>query len=214
MARKNNIVPNPHFHKDWQRYVKTWFNQPARKTRRQQKRAEKAAKIFPRPAAGYIRPVVHCQTVRYAGKVRLGRGFTLEEIKTAGINRYEARTIGISIDHRRRNKSEQSLRANVQRLKEYRAKLILFPKHAKTPKPGDSTEEEQKKGEQQKGDVMAIKPRVQRLQTVHVSQLDPKFSAFAALRKARADAYFVGIREKRKKFKAEKALLEAKKSEK
>ena len=26
-AKRNNIVPNQHFHKDWQNYVKTWFNQ-------------------------------------------------------------------------------------------------------------------------------------------------------------------------------------------
>ena len=31
----NNVIPNQHFKKKWQFYVKTWFNQPARKTRRQ-----------------------------------------------------------------------------------------------------------------------------------------------------------------------------------
>lgn len=34
MVRHNNVVPNEHFRKDWQNYVKTWFNQPARKKRR------------------------------------------------------------------------------------------------------------------------------------------------------------------------------------
>lgn len=32
--KHNNVVPNGHFKKDWQSYVKTWFNQPARKKRR------------------------------------------------------------------------------------------------------------------------------------------------------------------------------------
>jgi large subunit ribosomal protein L13e len=44
-------------------------------------RAKKAAKVFPRPAAGALRPVVHAQTVKYNNKLRLGRGFTLEELK-------------------------------------------------------------------------------------------------------------------------------------
>lgn len=32
--KHNNVIPNGHFKKDWQSYVKTWFNQPARKQRR------------------------------------------------------------------------------------------------------------------------------------------------------------------------------------
>ena len=28
MVKHNNVIPNQHFKKDWQRYVKTWFNQP------------------------------------------------------------------------------------------------------------------------------------------------------------------------------------------
>lgn len=34
MVKHNNVVPNGHFKKHWQNYVKTWFNQPARKARR------------------------------------------------------------------------------------------------------------------------------------------------------------------------------------
>uniref|UniRef100_A0A8C7Y6C3 Large ribosomal subunit protein eL13 n=1 Tax=Oryzias sinensis TaxID=183150 RepID=A0A8C7Y6C3_9TELE len=30
---RNGMILNPHFHKDWQRRVRTWFNQPARKIR-------------------------------------------------------------------------------------------------------------------------------------------------------------------------------------
>lgn len=154
------MIPNGHFHKDWQRFVKTWFNQPARKYRRRQTRIKKARAIAPRPAAGPLRPIVRCPTVRYHRKLRAGRGFTLDEIKAslnccidilqnaiiilcfsnhlfnyvcplqgAGLNAGFARSIGISVDHRRRNKSVESLQQNVQRLKEYRSKLILFPIH-------------------------------------------------------------------------------------
>ena len=44
-------------------------------------RAEKAKKIFPRPTAGPLRPIVHGQTIKYNLKKRLGRGFTFEELK-------------------------------------------------------------------------------------------------------------------------------------
>jgi hypothetical protein len=44
-------------------------------------RSVKAGRVAPRPVAGVLRPVVHAQTVKYNNKVRLGRGFTLEELK-------------------------------------------------------------------------------------------------------------------------------------
>lgn len=149
----NNMIPNGHFHKDWQRYIKTWFNQPARKYRRHQNRIKKAKQLAPKPAAGPLRPVVHCPTLRYHTKVRAGRGFTLQELKVsfvsitlclcvlmceiiqgAGLNKHYARTIGIAVDSRRRNKSVESLQVNIERLKEYRSKLILFPLKSKTNK--------------------------------------------------------------------------------
>lgn len=62
--------------------------------------------------------------------MKYGRGFTLEELKQAGISRKEASTIGISVDHRRTNKSVESLQINVQRLKEYKGKLVIIKKNA------------------------------------------------------------------------------------
>merc|ERR1712109_391992 len=115
--KRNNIVPNGHFRKDWQRMVKTWFNQPMRKKRRAATRKAKAAAVAPRPVAGLLRPVVRCPTFKYNSKVRLGRGFTLEELKAAGFNKKSCRSIGISVDYRRRNLSMESLQQNVQRLK-------------------------------------------------------------------------------------------------
>ena len=79
--KRNNIVPNGHFHKDWQTMVKTWFNQPMRAKRRRVARAKKAAAIAPRPVAGLLRPIVRCPTFKYNNKQRLGRGFTLDELK-------------------------------------------------------------------------------------------------------------------------------------
>jgi large subunit ribosomal protein L13e len=34
MVKHNNVVASGNVKKDWQRHVKTWFNQPARKQRR------------------------------------------------------------------------------------------------------------------------------------------------------------------------------------
>ena len=42
-------------------------------------------------------------------KLRLGRGFTLAELREAKIAPKLARTIGISVDHRRRNRCTESL---------------------------------------------------------------------------------------------------------
>lgn len=44
MVSRSAQLPNTHLRKEWQRYVKTWFNQPARKQRRRLARQEKAAK--------------------------------------------------------------------------------------------------------------------------------------------------------------------------
>lgn len=115
--------------------VKTWFNQPARKQRRSDARKLKAQRIAPRPAAGPLRPIVNCPTLRYNMKVRGGRGFSLQEVRAAGLNPKFARTIGISVDHRRRNKSVEGLQRNVGRLKQYRARLILFPRNPKKLQP-------------------------------------------------------------------------------
>ena len=63
-------------------------------------------------------------------KTRYGRGFTLEELRLAGLNAQFARSIGISADHRRQDTSIEARDLNVKRLKAYLAKLILFPSKA------------------------------------------------------------------------------------
>ena len=128
MVRHNNMLPNVHLGKDWQERVKTWFNQPGRKHRRQVKRAAKAAKIAPNPTHT-LKPIVRGQTNKYNNKIRLGRGFTKEELKKAGILSLNyARSIGIAIDLRRKDTSNEAQTANVNRLKEYLAKMILYPR--------------------------------------------------------------------------------------
>ena len=80
MVKHNNVIPNGHFHKDWQRYVKTWFGQPAQKKARREARISKAKQVAPRPLH-LLRSAVRCPTIKYNRKVRAGRGFTLAELK-------------------------------------------------------------------------------------------------------------------------------------
>jgi large subunit ribosomal protein L13e len=98
-------------------------------------RTSKAEKIFPRPIKN-LRPVVHSCTQRYNRRVRAGKGFTLEELNQAKISAAFARTVGIAVDHRRTNRSAESLQKNVARLKAYKEKLVLLPLKAKNPKKG------------------------------------------------------------------------------
>ncbi|XP_077057903.1 large ribosomal subunit protein eL13 [Siphateles boraxobius] len=200
---RNGMILNPHFHKDWQKRVRTWFNQPARKLRRRKARQAKARRIAPRPVSGPLRPIVRCPTIRYHNKIRAGRGFTLEELKAAGINKKVARTIGIAVDPRRRNRSTESLQSNVQRLKVYRSKLIIFPRKASAPKKGDSTEEEIKMATQLTGPVMPIKNFFPKEKARVISEEEKNFEAFVSLRMARANARLFGIRAKRAKEAAE-----------
>uniref|UniRef100_A0A8C6R6D3 Large ribosomal subunit protein eL13 n=1 Tax=Nannospalax galili TaxID=1026970 RepID=A0A8C6R6D3_NANGA len=134
-------------HKAWALQTRV-EQKPARKIRRRKALLAKARRIAPRPASGPIRPIVRCPTVRY---------HTKEELRVAGIHKKVARTIGISVNPRRRNKSTESLQANVQRLKEYCSKLILFPRKPSAPKKGDSSAEELKLATQLTGPVMPIR---------------------------------------------------------
>merc|ERR1712194_427164 len=114
---------------------RTNFNQPADKLKRLNRRKAKAQALFPRPIKS-LRPSVRGCTKRYNRTVRAGRGFTLEELAQAGVSPAFAKTVGISVDHRRTNRSTESKALNVARLKAYKEKLVLLPKKAGKPKKG------------------------------------------------------------------------------
>ncbi|KAG8627373.1 hypothetical protein KVT40_004856 [Elsinoe batatas] len=208
MAIKHNQqIPHNHFRKDWQRYVRVHFDQAGKKKSRRNARQAKAAKVAPRPV-DKLRPVVRCPTIKYNRRVRAGRGFTFAELKAAGIPRKLAATIGISVDPRRQNISEESLAANVERLKAYKSKLILFPRKTKSPKKGDASAEEVKSAKE--GGVKSVSsvlPIANKAKIVEgkVSDYPSEEAAYKKLRAARSDARLVGVREKRAKAKAEEA---------
>mmetsp|Transcript_43009 Transcript_43009/g.105140 ORF Transcript_43009/g.105140 Transcript_43009/m.105140 type:complete len:222 (+) Transcript_43009:58-723(+) len=203
-------IPNNHFHKHWhdsaahKGRIRQWHNQAARKHRRREARLAKAQAVFPRPVNGLLRPVVHCQTIRYNAKKRAGKGFTLEELKEAGINRREAMGVGISVDFRRKNRSEQSLKENVARLKQYKTNLIVFPRrnNRSKPKASDSSKDEQSKAEQVIGDVMPIVKAAPTIVPYKITAADKEKKVFYTLRVARADKKLIGKREVRAKKKA------------
>jgi len=205
MVKHNNQVPNAHFHKDWQRYVRTWFNQPAKKVARRAARLAKAKTTAPRPI-GLLRPVVRGQTVKYNNKVRAGRGFTLDELKAAKVNKKEARGLGIAVDHRRKSRNAEALALNVDRLKAYRAKLVVFPRNATSQraKKGDATKEQRKQIATQAPITDAFPATVQlpRFKARKITAAEREATVTAVLRKARTDALLWGRREKREKDKA------------
>ncbi|KAK9018027.1 hypothetical protein V6N11_001017 [Hibiscus sabdariffa] len=197
MVKHNNVIPNGHFKKHWQNYVKTWFNQPARKARRRIARQKKAVRIFPRPTAGPLRPIVHGQTLKYNMKLRAGRGFPLEELKAAGISKKLAPTIGITVDHRRKNRSLEGLQANVQRLKTYKAKLVVFPRRARKIKAGDSTAEELATATQVQGSYLPISREKPSVELVKVTEEMKSFKAYNKLRVERMNERHIGARLKK-----------------
>ena len=194
MVKHNNIIPNIHCHKKYLQSsrgplkVKLALNQATRKKSRRLKRAAKAAALAPAPVEK-LRPVVHCPTQKYSAKTRLGRGFTLEEIKAAGLNPRYARTIGIAVDHRRTNKCNESLELNVGRLKEYMGKLVVLKKGDEAPA-------------QLKGTVQPIDRTKPALEMQEVTDELKSFKAYTTIRVARQETRVAGYRvsvENRKK---------------
>ncbi|KAI0655177.1 60S ribosomal protein L13 [Cubamyces menziesii] len=196
----NNVLHANHFRKDWQSRVRTWFDQPGRKLRRRNARKEKAAKLGVRPLT-LLRPAVRAQTIRYNRKIREGRGFTLAELKEAGIGKKEARGIGIVVDHRRRNLSEEGKALNVERLKAYKARLIVFPRNSKKPKKGDSTGEELTAPTTRS--TLPIPSSFVREEPRKITEEEREFQAYRTLRNERAAARHEGARKVREAKKAE-----------
>lgn len=116
----------------------------------------------------------------------------MAEVKAAGLTAAYARTIGIAVDHRRQNRSTEIFELNVQRLKEYQSKIIVFPRNGKAPEA------------EQVLSAAAAFPISQPATDVETRAVeDNGESAFRTLRLARSDKKYHGVREKRAKEKAE-----------
>jgi large subunit ribosomal protein L13e len=209
MVKHNNIIQSSHLRKHWMRRVKTFFNQTAHKTIRRSNRAAKAAAAGTAPISK-LRPIVHAQTQRYAGKVKFGRGFSLGELKEAGITAAFAQTVGICVDHRRHNKNADTMALNVARLNQYKQKLILFPRRADKPKKGeinDSSADQLKNAAQNTTEgVFALPSTTKRCKAEALTAEMKNARIYQKLRQARINKRYNG-----KRIKAAKDAEAAKK---
>lgn len=104
---------------------------------------------------------------------------------------------------------------NVERLKTYRARLILFPRRTNRPKKADSSKEEIEAFTS--GDVSGAKhcrtllPIIDTARQEAISEIprsdmgEGTKDAYRVLRESRSEARLVGVREKRAKAKADEA---------
>ena len=113
----------------------------------------------------------------------------------------EAKQIGICVDTRRRNKSAENLSRNVQRLKEYKQKIVILKKGQAC----DIAQNTERK-------VMALAQPVINVESQAITEDMKKGSVYQAFHMARANVKFAGQREKRRL--ARLAAEEEKKSRK
>merc|ERR1719354_1110522 len=128
-----------------------------------------------------LRPAVSCMSSRYNMKLRKGRGFTPAELKAVGLSSKTARTICISVDRRRKNKSEEGFNRNVDRLKEYMAKVVILSKKEISKRKGQESfglENSVRK-------MAGVSAPEQKLETMKLSALKGLGSAYGTLRYAR-----------------------------
>jgi len=140
---------------------------------------------------------VRCPTNKYNMKQRLGRGFTFDELKAAGILVPQASSIGIAVDHRRKNRSQESMDSNVERLREYKSKLVLFPRRAGKPKAGDSDAATLDTATQLTGKLQPIVKAKATVESRAITDEDKVAKAYDVLRQARSDLKYHGARVKR-----------------
>jgi large subunit ribosomal protein L13e len=184
MVKHNNQIPNIHCKKKYCESsrgplkVKLALNQATRKKSRRIQRAARAALKAPAPLEK-LRPIVHCPTQKYSAKVRLGRGFTMEELKAAKLHPSYAQRIGIAIDWRRKNKSEETMATNIQRLEEYKERVIILKKGDTAPA-------------QFKGTIQPIPKPSGEIVMESIPQLE--VSAYTTMRKARQETRIEGQR--------------------
>merc|ERR1712066_882224 len=126
--------------------------------------------------------------------------------KEAKIPAKLAPTIGIAVDHRRRNKCAESLQANVNRLKLYKSKLLVFPKRSgkNGVKKGDTPKSELQNVAQNTLKAIIPVPKVSlRVKARAITADEKEKSAYKTLKKARTDKHYFGAKQKKAAAKPE-----------
>eukprot|EP00884_Botryococcus_braunii_P023074 jgi/Botrbrau1/9450/Bobra.0252s0071.1 len=117
MVRHNNVVPNQHFKKKWQFYVKTWFNQPRPEIEEDGMRGKRRRQEFPRswrPQSGSLWTT--------------GAGTAPWKVS----------------------------QENANRLKAFKASLVVYPRRKGVVKAGDADAETLAKAAQAEGPLLPI----------------------------------------------------------
>jgi large subunit ribosomal protein L13e len=190
MVKHNNIIPNIHCKKKWLQSsrgplkVKLALNQAGKKKSRRVARATKRAATAPAPLER-LRPVVHCPTQKYSAKTRLGRGFTMEELKAVKLHPTYAQRVGIAIDWRRRNHCESVMANNIARLEDYKAQLVILKKGDAVP--DDSTLKIN-------GTIQPVVKPAHVVETMAVTDEMKKNDAYTTMRVARQETKVEGQR--------------------
>ncbi|CAG9472144.1 60S ribosomal protein L13, putative [Plasmodium vivax] len=193
MVAHNNVLPNVHLHKWWQRYVRVNFSKNIKKKKRRLLR-EKRRKANDGTPIEKLHPIVQCPTQRYNFRSRLGRGFTLAELKGAKLNPLAAQSIGICVDKRRKNRCEETLKKNIERLEKYKKCLVMIPlKNIKSKNgiggiPADSSKEvvkELKKKKQLRSIFKKERNTKPFYESIEVSKIDKSYLAYKTLRRAK-----------------------------
>jgi large subunit ribosomal protein L13e len=134
--------------------------------------------------------------------------------------------LGVTVDHRRRNRSEESFTVNVARLKKYKGKLVVFPRRTNKRAAGGKNTDVFQGADSKLADVKAVYTQnkaktvfpvvapVVKSKARKITEEEKKVRVTAVLRKAMTDAKLWGVREVRQKKKAEEAAAKAKKAAK
>mmetsp|Transcript_14189 Transcript_14189/g.36241 ORF Transcript_14189/g.36241 Transcript_14189/m.36241 type:complete len:224 (-) Transcript_14189:468-1139(-) len=128
MVKHNNTTKSGHFKKTWQKRVKTWFKSPSKKLKRRNNRDQINKYLL---SNGFFkknfRPIVHCPTKVHNIRVKIGRGFSNEEIRNTEISPKMVSSLGISLDKRRKNRKKIRL-FNQKRLENYFKNIEIIEK--------------------------------------------------------------------------------------
>merc|ERR1712060_694327 len=111
-----------------------------------------------------------------------------------------APTIGIAVDHRRKNRCVESLQRNVARLLEYKSKLLIFPKRSgkKGVKKGDTPRDQlQNVAQNTLKEIIPIEKAKKKISARAITAEERQFEAFKTMRKARTDKKYWGKRQKK-----------------
>lgn len=116
------------------------------------------------------------------------------------------------MDHRRKNRSEESLAGNIKRLKAYKGRLILFPRKSSKPKKGDSCKEDLDKATQLgSGKLFPVVTHIVKDKARAITEDEKKANQRHKLKMAWKEEKIKGIKEKKRRERAEEEANKVKK---